>query len=117
MSQAVEVRADTFSIGPTAFAAIGAYSSAILTVTHGWPAPLAIACGTVLAGIVSALMDYLLSHLRGVSAWPLPDRGLQRSKRLTSTSPASNTLGQCPPLEQAVVRLIRALQIDISRMP
>lgn len=66
MSQAVVLRAGTFSIGPAAFAAIGAYTSAILTVTHGWPAPLAIASGTVLAGLVSAFMAYPLSRLRGV---------------------------------------------------
>lgn len=66
MSQAVVLRAGTFSIGPAAFAAIGAYTSAILAVTHGWSAPLAIASGTLLAGVVSALMAYPLSRLRGV---------------------------------------------------
>ncbi|WP_198972609.1 branched-chain amino acid ABC transporter permease [Xylophilus sp. ASV27] len=66
MSQAVVLRAGTFSIGPAAFAALGAYTSAILAVTYGWPAPLAIACGMLLAGVVSALMAYPLSRLRGV---------------------------------------------------
>lgn len=66
ISQAVVLRAGTFSIGPAAFAALGAYTSAILCVTYGWPAPLAIVCGTLLAGVVSALMAYPLSRLRGV---------------------------------------------------
>lgn len=66
MSQAVVLRAGTFSIGPAAFAAVGAYASAVLAVTHGWPAPLAIASGTLLAGVLSALMAYPLSRLRGV---------------------------------------------------
>jgi branched-chain amino acid transport system permease protein len=66
MSQAVVLRAGTFSIGSAAFAAIGAYAAAVLTVKHQWPAPLSIACGTLLAGGVSALMAYPLSRLRGV---------------------------------------------------
>lgn len=66
LSQAVVLRAGTFSIGPAAFAAIGAYTAAILTVTHGWPAPVSIASGTLLAGVLSALMAYPLSRLRGV---------------------------------------------------
>ncbi|MFT3721083.1 branched-chain amino acid ABC transporter permease [Pseudorhodoferax sp.] len=66
MSQAVVLRAGTFSIGTAAYAAVGAYTAAILTVNYAWPAPLAIACGMVLAGVLSALMAYPLSRLRGV---------------------------------------------------
>lgn len=66
MSQAIVLRAGTFSIGAAAFAAIGAYTAAILSVTHGWSAPLAIVCGMLLAGFMSALMAYPLSRLRGV---------------------------------------------------
>lgn len=66
MSQAVVLRAGTFSIGPAAYAAIGAYTSAILVTRLGWASPPAIACGTALAGILSALMAFPLSRLRGV---------------------------------------------------
>lgn len=66
MSQAVVLRAGTFSIGTAAYAAIGAYTAAILATRLEWAAPLAIACGMLLAGIVSGLMAYPLSRLRGV---------------------------------------------------
>lgn len=66
MSQAVVLRAGTFSIGTAAYAAIGAYACAILTANHGWPAPLAIVCGMLLAGALSLLMAFPLSRLRGV---------------------------------------------------
>ena len=66
MSQALVLRAGTFSIGSAAYAAVGAYTAAILTVSHSLPAPLAILCGMLLAGVVSALMAFPLSRLRGV---------------------------------------------------
>ncbi|MGC3987361.1 MAG: branched-chain amino acid ABC transporter permease [Pseudorhodoferax sp.] len=66
MSQAVVLRAGTFSIGSAAYACIGAYTAAILITRLEWAAPLAIACGTLLAGAVSALMAFPLSRLRGV---------------------------------------------------
>lgn len=66
MSQAVVLRAGTFSIGSAAYAAVGAYTAAILTVNFAWPAPLAIASGMLLAGVLSALMAFPLSRLRGV---------------------------------------------------
>lgn len=66
MSQAVVLRAGTFSIGTAAYAAIGAYTTAILITTHAWLAPLAIASGVLLAGVVSALIAFPLSRLRGV---------------------------------------------------
>lgn len=66
MSQAVVLRAGTFSIGSAAYAAVGAYTAAILITRFEWAAPLAIACGMLLAGAISALMAYPLSRLRGV---------------------------------------------------
>lgn len=66
MSQAVVLRAGTFSIGSAAYAAIGAYTAAILITRLEWAAPIAMVCGMVLAGIVSALMAFPLSRLRGV---------------------------------------------------
>ncbi|MBO9648166.1 MAG: branched-chain amino acid ABC transporter permease [Variovorax sp.] len=66
MSQAVVLRAGTFSIGSAAYAAVGAYTAAILITSQAWPPLIAIACGTLLAGVISALMAYPLSRLRGV---------------------------------------------------
>lgn len=66
LSQAVVLRAGTFSIGSAAYAAIGAYTAAILVTRLGWAVPVAIVCGMALAGLISALMAYPLSRLRGV---------------------------------------------------
>lgn len=66
MSQAVLLRAGTFSIGPAAFAAIGAYTTAVLVTAHGWHPLLAIVCGVLLAGVTSLAMAFPLSRLRGV---------------------------------------------------
>jgi branched-chain amino acid transport system permease protein len=66
MSQAVVLRAGTFSIGSAAYAAIGAYTTAILITRLEWAPLIAIICGVLLAGIVSALMAFPLSRLRGV---------------------------------------------------
>lgn len=66
MSQTVVLRAGTFSIGSAAYAAVGAYTAAILITRLEWAAPLAIVCGMLLAGALSALMAFPLSRLRGV---------------------------------------------------
>jgi branched-chain amino acid transport system permease protein len=66
MSQAIALRAGTFSIGSAAFAAIGAYATAILITSLGWWPPLAIASGMALAGAISLMMAFPLSRLRGV---------------------------------------------------
>ncbi|GAA4353795.1 hypothetical protein GCM10023165_44410 [Variovorax defluvii] len=66
LSQYVVLRAGTFSLGSAAFAAIGAYATAILSTRFGWPAPVAIGCGVLLATLTSALMAFPLSRLRGV---------------------------------------------------
>mgnify|MGYP000921044685 CR=1 FL=1 len=50
MSQAILLRAGTFSIGPVAFAAIGAYATAILTTQYQWHPALAMASGVLPPG-------------------------------------------------------------------
>ncbi len=66
MSQYIVMRAGTFSLGTAAFAAIGAYGTAILATRAGWPPVAAIATSVVLATILSAIMATPLSRLRGV---------------------------------------------------
>jgi branched-chain amino acid transport system permease protein len=66
MSQYIVLRAGTFSMGTAAFAAIGAYTTAILVTRAGSPAPVAIVSGVALATIASAVMAFPLSRLRGV---------------------------------------------------
>ncbi len=58
--------AGQFSFGHTAFLAIGAYSTAILTVRHGVGPVEAILTGMVLAFVVSFLIGYPTLRLRGL---------------------------------------------------
>lgn len=44
-----------FSLGHAGFMAIGAYASSVLTVNLGWPLPLAMLLGGLLAGVVGAV--------------------------------------------------------------
>lgn len=53
------------SFGHNAFAAIGGYTSAILTVDFGWPPVLALVAAMALAGAVAALVGYPTLRLRG----------------------------------------------------
>lgn len=66
MSQYIVMRAGTFSVGTAAFAAIGAYSTAILATRVGWPPAVAIVASVVMATLASAIMATPLSRLRGV---------------------------------------------------
>ena len=66
ISQYIVLRAGTFSMGTAAFAAIGAYTTAILVTRAGWAAPLAIGAGVALAGVASIVIAFPLSRLRGV---------------------------------------------------
>jgi len=66
MSQYVVLRAGVFSLGSAGFAAIGAYGCALLVVKAGWPPLAAIAAGTALGGVASAVLAFPLSRLRGV---------------------------------------------------
>lgn len=65
-SQWIVLKAGVFSIATAGFAALGAYAAAILGVSYGWPAPVAIlAAGFV--GLVTALfLSWPLARLRGV---------------------------------------------------
>ncbi len=65
-SQAIVLRAGTFSIGTVAYAAVGAYTTAILTTKYSWNPMLAIFAGAVLAGITSGVMAFPLGRLRGI---------------------------------------------------
>lgn len=66
MSQCIVLRAGTFSLSSAAFAAIGAYTTAILITRNGWSAPVAILSGVALAALTSTVMAFPLSRLRGV---------------------------------------------------
>src|SRR5207253_2025553 len=54
------------TLGNAAFAGIAAYSSALLTMKAGFPFPLALACGAVLAAAVSLPLGATVFRLRGV---------------------------------------------------
>jgi branched-chain amino acid transport system permease protein len=53
------------SIGQAAFYGTGAYASAILTVRHGLPSPLAAAAGMALAAAAAYLLGLLLFRVEG----------------------------------------------------
>ena len=54
------------SLASPAYMAVGAYTAALLTTNTGWPFPLQIVAGTVLAGVVALLLGLPLLRLRGV---------------------------------------------------
>ncbi|MBK1662108.1 branched-chain amino acid ABC transporter permease [Paracraurococcus ruber] len=53
------------NLGLAGFVAVGAYGSALLTVRLGWPMPLGIAAGTLLAAVAGAGLALLVARLRG----------------------------------------------------
>jgi branched-chain amino acid transport system permease protein len=53
------------SFGHNAFAALGGYSSAVLTATHGWPPLAAFAAGMALALAVALIVGYPTLRLKG----------------------------------------------------
>jgi branched-chain amino acid transport system permease protein len=55
-----------FSLGTAGFAALGAYTSAILVTRAGWPPAMAIVVGMLLGTLASTLLAVPLSRLRGV---------------------------------------------------
>lgn len=65
-SQYIVLRAGVFSIATPAFAAIGAYAAAILSVKLGLPAAAGIAAGCVLGALAGGLLSLPLARLRGV---------------------------------------------------
>ena len=54
------------TLGNAAFAGIAAYCSALLTMKAGFPFPLALASGAVLAAVVSLPLGATVFRLRGV---------------------------------------------------
>jgi branched-chain amino acid transport system permease protein len=54
------------SLGNAGFMSIGAYTSAILTTTHGIPIPAGVILGSVLAGAAGVLVGIPALRLRGV---------------------------------------------------
>lgn len=66
LSQAIVFRAGTFSVATSGFAALGAYSAAILSVKHGLHPALSAATGTALGLIFGLLLSIPLARLRGV---------------------------------------------------
>lgn len=60
------------SFGQNAFAAIGGYGSAILTVQYGWEPALALVASMAIAGLASLIVGYPTLRLRGhYLAWQL----------------------------------------------
>ena len=53
------------SFGQNAFAAIGAYASAVLTVTYHWPPIAGVAAGVAGAAVCAALIGYPTLRLKG----------------------------------------------------
>lgn len=53
------------SFGHVAFFGIGAYTVGILVSTHGWPWPLAVLCGGVLAAVLAVPLGWIMLGLRG----------------------------------------------------
>ncbi len=53
------------SFGHVAFFGIGAYSVGVLSSTYGWPWPVAVLCGGVLAAILAVPLGWIMLRLRG----------------------------------------------------
>lgn len=66
LGQYLVLRSGTFSIGSAGLTAIGAYTAASLTVKLGLPVPLSILVATVASVLISMLLAWPLTRLRGV---------------------------------------------------
>lgn len=66
LSQYIVLRAGVFSIATAGFAAIGAYSAAILSVTYGVPPALSVLIATITGALLGILIAVPLARLRGV---------------------------------------------------
>ncbi|MCB2066916.1 MAG: branched-chain amino acid ABC transporter permease [Erythrobacter sp.] len=64
-SQQIALRAGVFSIATAGFAALGAYTVAILVTRYGVPAWATVILGAVLAGAVGFVLSLPLARLRG----------------------------------------------------
>ncbi len=65
-SQYIVLRAGVFSIATPAFAAVGAYAAAILSVKLGLPPAVGVAAACVLGALLGGLLSLPLARLRGV---------------------------------------------------
>jgi branched-chain amino acid transport system permease protein len=65
-SQQVVMRAGVFSVATAGFAALGAYSAAILVVRFGYPAFVALPVGLLMGTFAAFLLSIPLARLRGV---------------------------------------------------
>jgi branched-chain amino acid transport system permease protein len=66
MSIFVAFNAGVTSLGSIGFMAVGGYSTAILTVDHGWPVPLGIIAGTLMGGAMAFLFGLAVLRLSGI---------------------------------------------------
>lgn len=66
LSLSVSLQAGQLALAQAAFAGIAAYVTAILTVTLGWPLPIAIALAVGASTAVAALLAFPIRRLRGV---------------------------------------------------
>lgn len=66
LSQQVVLRAGVFSLASAAFAALGAYGTAIVVVNAGMPMLVGILLGTLFGGLAGYLVSVPLARLRGV---------------------------------------------------
>jgi branched-chain amino acid transport system permease protein len=62
----VPLRTGVASFAGVGFCAIGAYTAAILTTTHGWPTVPAILAATVICALTGLLLSLILSRLRSL---------------------------------------------------
>jgi branched-chain amino acid transport system permease protein len=62
----VTLNTGLLSVGNAAFAGIGAYTAALLTMRLGWPFPLALAAGTLAAALVGLVIGLPVLRLSGV---------------------------------------------------
>jgi branched-chain amino acid transport system permease protein len=57
--------AGQISLGHAGFSGLAAYATAVLTTSHGWPVPAAIAAALLLTGVVAALVGIPTLKLKG----------------------------------------------------
>jgi branched-chain amino acid transport system permease protein len=62
----VTLNTGLLSVGNAAFAGIGAYTAALLTMRLGWPFPVALAAGTLAAALVGLVVGLPVLRLSGV---------------------------------------------------
>lgn len=63
---AIIARAGQLSMGHAGFALVGGYTSALLSMRAGWPPLLGIAVAGIVAGVLAAMLGWIILRLRGV---------------------------------------------------